>query len=323
MSRLPLTALQAFEAVAAQQSFIRAAQQLHVTPAAISQQIRALESLFGYPLFDRSGKSICLTPDGARLLPGVRRGFEELRHAVEKAKAAQAGNRLNVTMLPSFLQRWLLPRLPEFQTRNPGIDLRLSASTSLVNFAHGDFDAGIRFGRGRWPGLHSTKLFDEWLVPVCHPDVLRRHGVIAQASDLMKFALLHGDDEPWEVWTQAAFGKRARLPQGPRVDDSASIVAAAERGHGLALARWSLVATGIDEGRLVYAAPAAVQFDSTSYLVTPPARKDLKSVRAFREWLLAAGAAFPKPACRLVSPAGDELGRRPVKRRRAPAQASG
>ncbi|MGH8540117.1 MAG: LysR substrate-binding domain-containing protein [Stenotrophobium sp.] len=296
MSRLPLTALQVFEAVAAQQSFAGAARALHVTPAAVSQQVRALESQFGYPLFDRSASLTRLTAEGARLLPGVRRAFAELRRTLEEARRGADAPRLNITMLASFLQRWLLPRLPEFQHSHPDIDLRLSASTELVNFESSDFDAGIRYGVGRWPGLRATKLFDDWLLPVCHPELLRKHGPIRQAHDLAKFPLLHGDEfESWQDWVKLRFGRSETVPPGPKLDDSAAIIVAAERGQGLALARWSLVAASVNNGQLACAADTAVQYLRSCYLVAPHSKADRPVVRAFREWLCKAGAESALP----------------------------
>jgi LysR family glycine cleavage system transcriptional activator len=302
MSRLPLNALQAFEAVAVEQSFNRAANALHVTPAAISQQIKGLEEALGYALFDRSGKSVCLTAEGARLLPGIRRGFAELRSAMQQARAGQNQNRLNITTIGSFLQRWLLPRLPEFQSTHRELDLRLSASIALVNFADGEFDAGIRFGRGRWPGLKSSRLFDEWLVPVCHPRLLSEHGPIRTMKDLQRYPILRGEDEPWELWTSAAFGDGLpALASGPRVDDSASVVMAAMRGQGVALVRWSLASGDVDDGNLVVPAEAALKHPATYYFVAPPEKWDRRSVREFREWLLAAGTQMRAPTCKALS----------------------
>src|SRR5579859_6611879 len=169
MSRLPLTALRAFEAVATQMSFGAAAAALYVSPAAVSQQVRALEDALGYPLFDRLGTSIRLTAAGARLLPRVKRGFDELRRAMEEARRAEDRRPLNVSMLASFLQRWLLPRLPEFQAAHPEVDLRLSASNQIVDLAGSDFDLAIRYGSGRWAGVRAQLLLNDYLVPVCNP----------------------------------------------------------------------------------------------------------------------------------------------------------
>ncbi|MFI4980483.1 MAG: LysR family transcriptional regulator, partial [Nevskiales bacterium] len=193
MNRLPLTALRTFEAVASHMSFAAAAAALYVSPAAISQQIRALESSLGYPLFERLGASIRLTAEGARLLPRVKRGFDELRRAMEEALQAQDTRQINVSLLASFLQRWLLPRLPEFQAAHADIDLRLSASTQVVDLGDSDFHAAIRFGAGRWPGVQSRRLLDDWLVPVCNPELLRRAGPITAFADLPRYTLLHAN----------------------------------------------------------------------------------------------------------------------------------
>lgn len=301
MPRVPLNALQAFEAVAVQQGFARAARALYVTPAAVSQQVRGLEATLGFALFHREGRSIRLTADGARLLPGVKRGFDQLRLALAQARAADdCGRRLHLSLLPSFLQRWLLPRLPDFQRACPELDLRLSASLDPVDFADGEFDAAIRIGGGRWPGLRTTRLLDEWLLPVCRPDLLRRHGPIARAADLQHYALLHSEDEPWSLWLAGAFGAGPPREEGQSFEDSATLVIAAERGQGLALARWSLAAGSLADGLLVCPARIAVRYPNSSYLVTPPERHDLRRMRLFREWLVAATADFAAPPLRLV-----------------------
>jgi LysR family glycine cleavage system transcriptional activator len=321
MSRLPLNALQAFEAVAAEQSFNGAARVLHVTPAAISQQIKGLEETLGYALFDRSGKSVCLTAEGARLLPGVRRGFTELRAAMTQARSSQNANRLNITTIGSFLQRWLLPRLPEFQSSHREIDLRLSASIGLINFSEGEFDAGIRFGLGRWAGLKSVRLFDEWLVPVCHPRLLTEHGRIETVEDLQRYPILRGEDEPWELWIGTAFGvSTPDVSYGPTVDDSASVVMAAMRGQGLALVRWSLASSDVDDGTLVVPVEAALKHPATYHFVAPPEKWDRRPVREFREWLLAAGAQMKAPTCKeLTSPLHHREWQRVVRNVRAAA----
>ncbi|MDR3418910.1 MAG: LysR substrate-binding domain-containing protein [Nevskia sp.] len=298
-TRLPLTALRAFEAVASHMSFATAAAALYVSPAAVSQQVRALEATLGYPLFERLGSSIRLTAQGAQLLPRVKRGFDELRRAMEEAAHSHDATQLTVSMLASFLQRWLLPRLPGFHRAHPDIDLRLSASNLVVDLAGSDFHAAIRFGGGRWPGLTATHLFDDWLVPVCSPEQLERLGPIRSFADLRGWTLLHSDTEPWNDWVRPLFGKRCQVPARSVLDDSAAVAIAAERGHGAGLARWSLAAADVYNGRLACAAEWAVRHRRSYHLVAVPAKTRLPAVRAFGDWLLTEATAFPPPPVKL------------------------
>lgn len=299
MNRLPLTALRAFEAAASHMSFSAAAAALYVSPAAISQQIRTLETALGLALFERLGASIRLTAEGARLLPRVKRGFDELRRAMEEAAQAQDTRQVNVSLLASFLQRWLLPRLPEFQRAHPDIDLRLSASNQIVDLGESDFHAAIRFGAGRWPGVQSRRLLDDWLVPVCNAELLQRLGPIESFADLGRYTLLHAHTEPWNDWVKPLFGRRHEVPARAELDDSATVVIAAERGYGVAMARWSLVAGDVQAGRLVCAADWAVHHHRAYYFVTTPTKARLPAVRTLADWLLAAAGASVPPPTRL------------------------
>src|SRR4051812_23487561 len=157
-SKLPLNALRVFEAVAARLSFTEAADALGVTPAAVSAQIKILEQLLETPLFYRHSRSVRLTPQGARLLPGVKRGLDELGRAVDSLRRDRSSGQLNISLLGSFLQKWLLPRLGDFYQQHPEIDLRFNASREVVDFMQTDFHAAVRYGVAPWEGLHHEKL---------------------------------------------------------------------------------------------------------------------------------------------------------------------
>ncbi|MBC7983545.1 MAG: LysR family transcriptional regulator, partial [Candidatus Obscuribacterales bacterium] len=161
VSKLPLNALRVFEAVAARLSFTEAAASLDVTPAAVSSQIKTLEELLETPLFHRHSRSVRLTAQGAQLLPGVQRGLAELSHAVEQLRRHRQSGLLNVSLLGSFLQKWLLPRLGDFYQKHPEVDLRFSASRELVDFMQTDFHAAVRYGSGTWPGVRSERMLDD------------------------------------------------------------------------------------------------------------------------------------------------------------------
>jgi LysR family glycine cleavage system transcriptional activator len=293
-SRPPLNALRTFEAVATWLSFSRGAEALHVSPAAVSSQIRQLEARLGQPLFHREGRNVSLTEAGLALLPGVQRGLAEISQALAALQEESTSGVLNVSMIPSFLQKWLTPRLADFYRRHDDIDLRINADTALVNFSQAGFHAAIRFGRGHWPGLKSRKLLDEWILPVCSPGLLARIGPLESPADLQNHHLLQGTDETWEAWFRV-IGGQSEPRRGPQFNDSVSIVVAAEQGLGIGLARWSLAAAELASGRLVPALPLAVRGDFDYYFVAPEHYFGMPKVAAFRSWLEECVRAFPPP----------------------------
>lgn len=293
--RLPLASLRVFVAVAEQLSFTRAAQNLGITAGAVSMQVRSLEEYLQAPLFLRRGRVVQLTAEGARLLPRVRNGLEELERAIDEARIDRRSGPLMVSMLASFLQQWLLPRLQDFSTKHPGIDLRCHTSASLVDFLHSDVQAAVRFGIGGWPQVHSEKILDEWLVPVCSKALLAKHGMIRTRDDLTRIPLLHAKTEPWKVWPDITLSSDEWAPRGASFDDSVTIIRAAEAGHGYALARWSLAAHDISAGRLVVASSTIIPAPRAYFFVCPPGYISLDKISAFRNWLRDQAQRAPKP----------------------------
>jgi LysR family transcriptional regulator, glycine cleavage system transcriptional activator len=293
--RLPLGSLRVFVAVAEHLSFTRAADALGVTTSAASMQIQVLEEYLRVALFRRNGRQVVLTSEGTALLPKVRAGLSELERALDEARAERGAGPLRITMLASFLAQWLMPRLPAFSELQPRIDLQVHTGIELVDFVRSGVHAGIRFGTGQWPQLHVEKLLDEWLVPVCRPSLLRKHGPVSGAEDLKRYRLMHSTSEPWSTWLFDD-GATDRWPSsGIAFDDSVAIIRATEAGQGLALARWSLVADEVREGRLAVASPRALKFFRSYYFVCPPALARLDKVDAFRRWLVGAAREFPPP----------------------------
>src|SRR5207248_4497310 len=182
--RAALASLRVFVAVAEHKSFTRGADALGVTASAASMQVQALEDYLRVPLLRRNGRQVELTPQGALLRPKVEQALADLERAIDEARADRGSGPLRVTTIASFLAQWLLPRLPDFTSHHAGIDVQIHTSTELIDFVKTGMDAAIRFGAGTWPRLHVQKLFDEWLVPVCTPALLQRHGPIAEARDL-------------------------------------------------------------------------------------------------------------------------------------------
>lgn len=301
-SKLPLNALRAFEAVAAHLSFTDAAKSLHVTTAAISSHIKSLEEFLETPLFVRHSRSVRLTPQGARLLPGVQRGLGELTRAVDQLRQDRSSGLLNISLLGSFLQKWLLPRLGDFYQKYPDVDLRFNASRELIDFMQTDFHAAVRYGGGRWENLHAEKMLDDWVFPVTSPALFASLGPINTLADLNKYQLLHSASEPWVDWLRRVGGDTTRVERGPVLDDSASVLAAAEQGHGLALARWSLVAGDLAAGRLVRPSEQSVRQHNSYYFVAPPHHFELPKVIRFRDWLRDVCSQFPPPQGERLEP---------------------
>lgn len=294
MSDTPLNALRTFEAVASHLSFAKGAEALHVSPAAVSSQIRLLEERLKQPLFHRKGRQITLTEAGRKLLPGVQRGLAELRQAVQKVGMDRSEGVLNISTMPTLLQKWLLPRLADFYDTYPEIDLRINADNGLVNFQQTDFHASIRFGLGKWLGLKAEKLMDDWILPVCSPELLREIGPVETIQDLQSHDLFFVESAVWDSWFRV-LGESGRESRWPLLNDSSSILMAAEQGQGIALSRWSLVVRDIEAGRLVRPIDTVVKTDWSYYFVSPAHYYNLPKVKIFRQWLLDHCARFPTP----------------------------
>ena len=292
--RLPLGSLRVFEAVAAHLSFSAAADALNVTPAAVSQQIKTLEAYIQVPLFRRNGRRVEITDEGLELLPEVRSGLEKLEAALQQMKRHRRAGPLQISLLSSFLQIWLLPRLRSFRRKFPDTELRFHTSRDLVDFSRTTMHIAIRFGRGDYPNLHSEKLLDDWLVPVASPELIKQFGMIDRNATLSKYPLLESDDVSWRVWAQAD-EESAWNSRTPSIADSAGILAAAEEGLGFALARWTLVTRALQKGTLKLAGNRALPYSSSYYFVCPKNFLSLPKVAQFREWIFAAAASFPAP----------------------------
>jgi LysR family transcriptional regulator, glycine cleavage system transcriptional activator len=284
-----------FVAVADHLSFTRAADALGVTASAASMQIQSLEEYLRVALFRRDGRQVALTAEGAQLLPKVRQSLGELERALDEARAERGAGPLRITTLSSFLSQWLLPRFVVFNELHPRVDLQIHTSADLVDFVRSGLHAGLRFGTGGWPQLHAEKLFDEWLVPVCKPALLKKHGPVNDAADLKRYRLMHSTSEPWSAWLFED-GANSRWPSsGIAFDDSLAIIRATEAGQGLALARWSLVAGEVQQGRLALASPRPLKFFRSYYFVCPPALLRLEKLDIFRRWILDEARRFPPP----------------------------
>ena len=291
--RLPLNGLRVFESVAAHLSFAEAAEALHVTPAAVSMQVRTLEEYLGVRLFHRSGRSVALTAEGELLLPGVRRGLGALQQSMRQLRQDRLAGALNISTLASFLQKWLLPRLPQFYDAHPDIQLSIHTSRSPVDFTSSDFHAAVRMTPGPSAGLYNEKLLDEWFIPVCTRELLAKYGPLRDAADLQRFPLLRSSDEEWSLWLHP--GESEWRERGTAFDDSLTVLAGAEQGQGLALSRWSLVAQDLAAGRIVRASKRIAPCPSAYYFVCPESYVTMPKVQQLLGWLRQMAAAFPRP----------------------------
>ncbi len=288
----PLSALRAFEAAARLLSFSKAADELNVTPAAVSHQIAALEADLGVKLFNRLSRAVELTASARVLLPGLSEAFAGIQASVRRLRAHNDTGTLNVTASPSFAGKWLVQRLYRFQEIAPAVDVRISASDEVVDLMRGDFDVAIRYGTGRYPGLTVELLMKNEVFPACSPELLRRGPPLEAPADLRHHALLHDqavDRDPlvptWAMWLKAA--GVGDLPAGPGLTFSTNVLAleAAIAGHGVTLAYSTTAAADLAAGRLVRLFSLSLPDLFAYYIVTAPGALERPKVRAFRAWL--------------------------------------
>jgi LysR family glycine cleavage system transcriptional activator len=312
--RLPsLPALRVFEAAGRHLSFTTAGQELNVTQAAVSHQIRVLEEQLGCPLFYRSTRRLTLTAAGRRLLPAVTAAFDGLGRALSEIRRDEGV--LAITTTRSFGARWLAPRLGRFAERYPDIDVTIRHTNASLDLAEGGLDLGIRWGRGRWPGLEAELIGATAVVPVAAPDYIERLD-LRQRADVAKATLLHDETrEDWTEWLLTADLDPSLAQRGLVFDDGNAVIQAALAGQGLALMPRSLVAGDIEARRLVALWDLSLDEGYGYYLVYLPGALRLPKVAAFRafmrEEMARAGEAVAVTPPRAPRP-------RPVPRSRAP-----
>jgi len=293
----PLNALRAFEAAARHLNFSRAADELSVTPGAVSQQIQNLEDYVGVALFKRTPKGLLLTDPAQIALPALREAFDRLAEAASMLTAAVDGRRLTVSVAPSFAAKWLVPRLGQFEALHPQVDVWISAGMELVDFNSGEIDIAIRYGAGRYPGLEVVRLMQETVVPVVSPALLESPP-LNDPADLAGHILLH-DGSPdadescpdWTMWLAARGVRGVDGTRGPRFNQSSLVIEAAVGGRGVALAKRALAQADLDAGRLVSPFQITTAVDFAYYLVHPKPKGRLPQVKAFMTWLVAEAEA--------------------------------
>lgn len=292
--RLPLNALRVFEAVATRLSFSEAADALNVTPAAVSQQIKALEEYLQIPVLRRSGRKVELTPEGAKLLPGVQSGLDSLVAILRETRMQRASGIINISTLSSLMQKWLTPRLYRLHAKFPELRVDWHTGREAVDFARSDFHAAVRLGEAATPGLEYDKLMDEWLVVVASPKLFKKFGSLDDRESFEGIPMLQARDEPWAKFEKSA--APTPWPAGPTIiDDSVSVISAVIEGLGYAPARWSIAAHDLENGNLVLASKTIVPSRFSYWFVCPASYSEMPMVLALRQWLREEAALFPKP----------------------------
>jgi LysR family transcriptional regulator, glycine cleavage system transcriptional activator len=287
-----LNGLRAFEAAARHMSFTRAAEELNVTQTAVSHQIRRLEEQLGMTLFIRQNRALLLTREAQDYLPSIRSAFEDLRRATAKLRRTDQEGRLTVTTTASLATKWLVSRVAAFQDANPGIEVRITTSTHLVDFQREEVDMAVRYGHGNWPGSRAHWLMAEHIFPVCSPELVNT-GPLHKPEDLAHHTLLHTtvSREDWQLWLTAA-GLPASIAtrRGMTFDQGFMAIQAAMEGLGVALGRFHLVEADIAAGRLVAPFDTVLPQDAGYYVVAPEATADTPKIARFRDWLIASAS---------------------------------
>jgi LysR family transcriptional regulator, glycine cleavage system transcriptional activator len=294
----PLNALRTFEAAARHLNFTVAAEELHVTAAAVSHQIRSLESHLGVELFQRSGRSLALTNAGRALVPDLQHAFARIQSATREVRRADAAGPLTVAVPPSFAAKWLIPRLQGFRDLYPDIEVKVIVSSGLAEFGRDDVDLAIRYGRGDYAGLHTERLLSATYYPVCSPGIATGPPPLRHPGDLRHAVLLH-DEIPsslpeaprWEAWLRAAGVDGVDATRGPRLNNSFLTIEMAILGTGVALAIDVLTATDLAGARLVRPFDIALRVDLAFFLVCRHGALEKSPLRALRDWLKKEAAA--------------------------------
>jgi LysR family transcriptional regulator, glycine cleavage system transcriptional activator len=288
----PLNALKAFEAAARSESFTRAAEELCVTQGAVSHQVKLLEATLGIKLFNREHQRLVITDAGREYLNVVRDALDRIAAGTERIVQRQNAGVLTVSTSPDFAAKWLVYRLGRFAEAHPGIDLRVSATMHHVDFVREEVDVAVRHGDGNWAGLDAVRLCTEELFPVCSPKLMSGRNRIAKPSDMLKFPLLHldGDRKAWSKWFDTAGVADTKMSHGLVLNRASMLIDAAVDGQGVALARTTLAAWDLINGRLAKPFDLSLKLAKTYWIVCPKAASTKPKIMTFRDWLLAEAA---------------------------------
>lgn len=287
-----LNALKSFEAAARHESFTRAALELCVTQGAVSHQVKALEAELGVKLFNRERQRLAITQAGTEYLTVVRDAFDRIALGTERLLQRQNSGVLTLSTSPDFAAKWLVNRLGRFVEAHPEIDLRIAAQMHHVDFAREDVDLAVRHGDGNWPGLAAVSLCPEELFAVAGPALLAANPGIDRPADVLKFPLLHyNNHNDWSKWLLAAGLADREAIHGPVFNHASMLIDAAVNGQGIALARTSLAAWDLLNGRLARLLSITLPVSKRYWIVCPQAAATIPKIVTFREWLRAEAAA--------------------------------
>lgn len=282
----PLNALKSFKVAARHLSFTKAAEELFVTQAAVSHQVKALEEHLGLKLFIRRNRSLLLTEEGQEYYLELRDIFEQLAQATDKLKLLSERGALTVSVPPSFAILWFVPRLSSFREEHPDMDIRIKAVDEISGSLTDDVDVAIYYGDGRWPGVKAYQLHKEYLWPVCSP-LLADKADINEPADLLKQTLLHDETRnAWKDWFHLVGLPHYKGDNGSVFSHSSLALQAAVHGQGIALANNVLVKSEIDSGHLIRIFPQALQRNKAFYLVCRDNQAEIGKIATFRQWLL-------------------------------------
>ena len=287
MKRIPVGPLRAFDVAARNLNLTTAAEEMNVTHAAVSRQVKQLEQRLGVQLFERLPRGLKLTPHGALLAEGTREAFDRLATALEDIAIPAVRHKLTISTFSSLSSRWLMPRLQAFSSRFPEIDLHIITTARLVDFAREDVDFAIRFGSGRYPGLHVVPLFQPKEIAVCSPSLLKAGPPIHTFADLRHYTLLHDDSyREWIRWLDAVGVKGVNPRRGIICGDRNAMIQAALEGQGIALASAVFAQGELQAGRLVKVFPNEITMEYAIYAVCLPRRLEDPIVSAAIDWLV-------------------------------------
>jgi LysR family transcriptional regulator, glycine cleavage system transcriptional activator len=287
----PLNSLRTFEAVARLGSFTKAARELNVTPAAVSHQIRGLETYLGVTLFRRTTRKLVLTEQASSASENLRLAFDRIGMSVDIMRSSGRSGELSVSVTPAFATRWLVSRLARFQRKHPRINLRIAASPSPVDFDQDEIDVAVRIGRGVFDGVVAMKLFNEWTAPVASPSFLRQNP-LRRPSDITRVPMVYdnsmrraGRSQGWRDWFQIAGTPLSEPRRAIHFDDGHLALQAAVSGGGVALGRLVYAVEDLDAKRLKIAMQPVLEMDVAYYLLIPEARSSHPAVLAFADWM--------------------------------------
>ncbi|MDX3899766.1 MAG: transcriptional regulator GcvA [Sphingobium sp.] len=282
----PLAAVRVFEAAARLENFTAAAQELGMTQAAVSYQVKTLEDRLGLSLFQRSGRRVALTDKGRELAPVIIRAFDQMRQGFATL-AQDDATVLTISCTNSFAHLWLAPRIGAFQMHHPDLAVRIHADDSVADFAREGIDVAVRAGNGEWPGCHAQLLTHNRLAPLCSPAWLAQHGPIADAKALHAMPRLSPDDMWWHEWF-AALGVEAgegRAIPGIALDSQVMEGRAAMAGQGVAIVNLFLWKAEVEAGLMVEAVPSYVRERASYWIVCPTHARNRPKIKAFRDWI--------------------------------------